>query len=115
MSKMTHHLKNYQENLNQHQLATPSLRKLLRTIGQPTTPEDKRIMASVARAYERMGDTFPTKELSEKLNALYSHAVSLTDRVAGCLVSSCSRLQSSGDLSQRTVVCTHRPETRGSD
>jgi hypothetical protein len=82
---MTHQLKNYKENLNQHQLATPSLRKLLKTIGQPTTPEEKRIMASIARAYERMGDTFPTKELSEKLDALYSAAVSLTDRVRRAL------------------------------
>jgi hypothetical protein len=85
MSKMKHQVENYKENLNQHQLATPSLRKLLRTIGQPTTPEEKRIMASIARAYERMGNTFPTKELSKILDALYSHVVSLTDRVRGAL------------------------------
>ena len=69
-----------QEELLHNKLATQPLRDLLLMAGHPLTSEEKRILASLVRAYKRMGDSFPSKQLGKDLDALYSKTFSAAYR-----------------------------------
>jgi hypothetical protein len=58
-------------------LATLSLRDLLVMAGHPETPAETRILASVVRSYKRMRGAFPTEQLRNDLDALYTQAYSV--------------------------------------
>lgn len=68
-----------------HKLATQPLRDLLSMAGRPENPAEKRIIASLVRAYKRMRGKFPTKQLGDYLDALYTDALSVVDRTVAAL------------------------------
>jgi hypothetical protein len=72
--------------LANHKLATQPLRDLLLMAGRSTTPAEKRIMASLIRAYKRMRGAFPTKQLGNDLDALYTKAFSIVNDTVFALV-----------------------------
>jgi hypothetical protein len=62
------------EKLKFHVLASEELSAIL---ALPATRSEKKIVASLARAYEKMGECFPSLELRSDLEALYSNTLSL--------------------------------------
>jgi hypothetical protein len=68
-----------------HKLATQPLRDLLSMAGSPTTPQEKRILASLVSSYKRMRGTFPTKQHGDYLDALYTEAFSVVNRTVAAL------------------------------
>jgi hypothetical protein len=76
---------NHLKTLYNHKLATQPLRDLLAMAGQPKSPASKRILASVVGSYKRMRGAFPTKQLGNDLDALYTNAFSAVDRTVFAL------------------------------
>ena len=66
-------------SLTNHPLATQPLRKLLSAAGRPETPAEKRIIASLDRAYKRMGTMFPSERFGDYLDALYTEVLSVVN------------------------------------
>ena len=71
--------------LKDHPLASLPPRQLLWTVGTLKTPTEKRIIASLARAYDKIGNKFPTKKLGNDLDSLYSLALSVDGGVQSAL------------------------------
>ena|ERR1700686_2020361 len=98
-------------NLANHKLATQPLRDLLLLAGRPTTQHEERISASTVRAYKRMGDSFPSRQLGKDLDALYSRAFSAVDRTVFALAVLKARLtpllpETNGRSQARTTLKT---------
>jgi hypothetical protein len=66
----------YRKTLYNHKLATQPLRDLLELAGPATTPEEMQMLVSVVRSYKRMRGAFPTKQLRNDLDALYTQSFS---------------------------------------
>jgi hypothetical protein len=64
------------QKLKDHFLATQPLRDILWAV-VPATLTEKRIVASLACAYDSMGTVFPSEQLRDDLDALYSNAFSV--------------------------------------
>lgn len=71
----------YIKTLHNHKLATQPLRDLLALAGPARTPEEIQILVSVVRSYKRMRGAFPTKQLRNNLDALYTQAFFRVNRV----------------------------------
>ena len=72
-------------SLTNHPLATQPLRDLLDMAGRPETPAQKRIFASLDRAYKRMGTMFPSEQFGDYLDALYRETFSVVDNAVFAL------------------------------
>ncbi len=75
----------YVKTLYFHQLATQPLRDLLSMAGRPVTRAEKRTLASLVRAYQRMRGAFPTKQLGNDLDVLYTKAFSIVNDTVSAL------------------------------
>jgi hypothetical protein len=75
----------YRKTLYNHKLATQPLRDLLALAGPATTPEEMHILVSVVGSYKRMRGAFPTEQLRNDLDALYSKAFSRVSDTVGAL------------------------------
>ena len=69
----------YVKTMYSHKLASQPLRDLLSMVGRPVTRAEKRILASLGRSYKRMRGAFPTKQLGNDLDALYTKAFSIVN------------------------------------
>ena len=67
------------EQLKFHVLASEELSAIL---ALPATLSEKKRGASLARAYEKMGECFPSLELRSDLEALYSNTLSLLNSLS---------------------------------
>lgn len=81
----------YLKTLYSHKLATQPLRDLLSMTGRPVTRAEKRILASLVRSYKRMRGAFPTKQLGNDLDALYTKAFSIVNDTVSALAALASQ------------------------
>ncbi len=71
----------YRTKFYHHKLATQPLRDLLLLAGRPRTAAQEHSVAALLGAYKRMRGSFPTPELAAGLDAIYSRAFSIANRV----------------------------------
>ena len=64
----------YRKTLYNHKLATQPLRDVLALAGPAITPEEMQILVAVVGSYQRMRGAFPTEQLRNDLDALYTPA-----------------------------------------
>lgn len=67
--------------LAKHPLATQPLKALLKSLGLPQTSSEKKTVTLLANAHAEMEEQFPSPELEDDLNDLYSKAQATVDAV----------------------------------
>ena len=105
----------YLKTLYSHKLATQPLRDLLSMTGRPVTRAEKRILASLVRSYKRMRGAFPTKQLGNDLDALYTKAFSIVNDTVSALAALASHVRLARDRKQGTVARTNDPAVEARD